>query len=427
VPQVRQHLLHAYLRAHEGEVHGAGVAEVGERHSRFTDDERFLAWFLRAYVTDSDEQAANAVVGESGDKGVDGVLIDDGARAVFVVQAKYRNKLEEKAETRSDVMAFAEVAQLLNDPDDTAFQTFVEDASELVAARLREARKKITKEKYRLWLYYVTTGKVSSGIRKDAEQVVWRSGNQSYVEVISGRRLMLLFHDWLYDVAPPVPSLALEMESRPGVTVNGVAQRMDYDSNVESWVFSMRGDAVAALYDQGRARLFARNIRGFLGMTTAVNKDMAETLNDSPERFFYYNNGVTIICDAAERKSSQGRDYLEVGNPQVINGQLTTRMLAANPEHAASASVLVKVIRVPRAEGEDNAHFEELVSRVVQGTNWQNAIRQSDLTPRGLWAPEYATTTRAATSPPSTTPDSGCHNRLANAMLAAAGTAAESP
>jgi hypothetical protein len=78
----------------------ASVAELQDRYPKLTDDERFLAWFLRAYVTDSDDHAANAVVGESGDKGVDGLLVDDAARAVFIVQAKYRHRLEEKAESR---------------------------------------------------------------------------------------------------------------------------------------------------------------------------------------------------------------------------------------------------------------------------------------------------------------------------------------
>src|SRR5713226_613256 len=98
-----------------------------------------------------------------------------------------------------------------------------------------------------------------------------------------------------------------------------------------------------------------------------------------PERFFYYNNGITIVCDEAERKGAQGRDFMQVGNPQIINGQQTTRVLAASPQDAAKACVLVKVIRVPRDVDGDGEAFEGLVSRIVAGTNWQNAIKPSDL------------------------------------------------
>jgi hypothetical protein len=139
----------------------------------------------------------------------------------------------------------------------------------------------------------------------------------------------------------------------------------------------MRGDAVGDLYEQAGVRLFARNIRGFLGSSTAVNDGMVKTLASEPERFFYYNNGVTIICDAAEKKSSKGRDILQASNPQVINGQQTTRTLAAERQHAARGSVLVKVICVPRDERADG--YDDLVSRIVAGTNWQNAIKPSDL------------------------------------------------
>jgi hypothetical protein len=355
------------------------LEEIRGRYPKFTDDELFVVWFLRAYVTGNDDHAANSVIGESKDKGIDALLIDDAARAVFVVQAKYRQKLDVKGENRADVMSFAEVVVRLTDRDEATFQQFLDDTSDLVSARLREARKKVCKEKYLIWLYFVTTGKVSPSIRKDVLQLVRKTDRQARIEVIGGKRAMLLFRDYLDGVAPPIPALDLEMENLPGVRVNGVAQRFDDRTKVESWVFSMRGDAMATLYEEGGPRLFARNIRGFLGNDTAVNEGMVATLRSEPERFFYYNNGVTIICDEAEKKSSEGRDYLQVGNPQVINGQQTTRTLAAFPQQAAKASVLVKVIRVPRADPDNIAGFEELVSRVVQGTNWQNAITPSDL------------------------------------------------
>lgn len=142
-------------------------------------------------------------------------------------------------------------------------------------------------------------------------------------------------------VAPPIPGLDLEMEKSPTVTVNGVSQRYDNQNNIESWVFSMRGDAVAEMFDYAGVRLFARNIRGFLGAKTVVNEGMLATLNTEPDRFIDYNNGVTILCDEATKKSRKGKDILAVSNPQVINGQQTTRTLASRPDLASKASVLV--------------------------------------------------------------------------------------
>ncbi|MBW3539173.1 MAG: AIPR family protein [Planctomycetes bacterium] len=354
------------------------LKQLGERYPKFGTDDLFILWFLRAYVTDREEQAAESITGVSGDKGADAIFIDDAARAVCVVQGKFRQKLAHGSEGRSAVMAFVDLVDVLSGGSDTDAEEFLSDADAGVAERLKTARRKLLKDNYRLWLYFVTTGKISSTIRKDAQNRVRQSNSYARIEIIDGRRAMLLFRDYLDGVAPPIPTLDLEMESGSGVRVNGVSQRFDESSKIESWVFSMRGDAVAALYEKCGRRLFARNIRGFMG-NTAVNQGMLATLNKEPEHFFYYNNGVTIVCDAAKKESSEGRDFLQVGNPQIINGQQTTRTLASSPSNAAKGSLLVKVIRVPRDADGDGEAFEALISRIVAGTNWQNAIKPSDL------------------------------------------------
>ncbi len=150
-------------------------------------------------------------------------------------------------------------------------------------------------------------------------------------------------------------------------------------TTLSSWVFTMRGDAVGAMFEYAGVRLFARNIRGFLGSKTPVNEGMGETLEDEPGRFFYYNNGVTIVCDAAEMRTSRGCNVLQVSNPQVINGQQTTRALASLMKQAGKGAVLVRVIRVPRDGHTDRDGYDDLVSLIVAGTNWQNAIKASDL------------------------------------------------
>jgi hypothetical protein len=167
------------------------------------------------------------------------------------------------------------------------------------------------------------------------------------------------------------------MEQSPAVKVNGVSQRYDSKNNVESWVFSMNGAAVAELFERGGIRLFARNVRGFLG-STAINENMGATFKQEPDRFFYYNNGITVLCDEAVQQARKGRSYLRVSNPQVINGQQTTRTLARHSDLAKNASVLVKVLVVPRIEDNKNG-FEALLSKIVGGTNWQNPIKPSDL------------------------------------------------
>src|SRR6185436_7481608 len=183
------------------------------------------------------------------------------------------------------------------------------------------------------------------------------------LQLFDGKRIILLLSDYFDGVAPPVPSLDLEIESGGGVRTAGVFNRYDRKTDIESWVFSMTDAAVAGLFERAGTRLFARNVRGFLG-STEINRGMEATLAKEPEYFWYYNNGVTIVCDDAKQESSRGHNILRVTNPQVINGQQTTRTLARTVRKGVRASVLVRVIRVPREKHDKANYFEMLVSRI---------------------------------------------------------------
>jgi hypothetical protein len=73
-------------------------------YPRLQDHELFLVWFLHAMITEDPGKAASALTGNPRDKGVDAVLIDDRARIAFVVQGKYREKVNGGAEHRTDVV-----------------------------------------------------------------------------------------------------------------------------------------------------------------------------------------------------------------------------------------------------------------------------------------------------------------------------------
>ena len=90
----------------------------------------------------------------------------------------------------------------------------------------------------------------------------------------------------------------------------------------------MRGSDIGQLFEKMGIRLFARNIRGYLGTGTEVNRQMKGTIENEPEFFWYYNNGITIVCDNARQIKDGQTNKLRVINSQIINGQQTTRTLS---------------------------------------------------------------------------------------------------
>ncbi len=348
-----------------------------EQFPKLSDDNLFVLWFLRAFITEDMELSAKSLCGKKSDKGIDAIFIDEKVKVVFVVQTKYRHSITDKTENRADVCDFAELSwKIAGSKDD--FAAITQSAAPEVRARLEEARSRIKKRDYSLQLYYVTLGKCSKDLEKEAIALVRKADCQARIDIFTGNRILLLLSDYLEGVAPPIPSVELEMESGSGVKVNGILQRYDSRTDIDSWVFSISGQSISDVFDKCGPRLFARNVRGFLG-DTDINRGMEETIENEPEYFWYYNNGITVVCDAAEQRSSKGRDILYVENPQIINGQQTTRTLHRKIDRTSKASVIIRVIRVPRQAGQHHERFENLVSRIVSATNWQNAIRPSDL------------------------------------------------
>jgi|ERR1017187_193054 hypothetical protein len=352
------------------------IADMRERFPRLQDSELFVAWFLKCFITEKEDDAVAALVGGPRDKSLDAIHIDDASKTVFLIQGKYRQRTNGALEHRSDVTAFAELASVFSDTQ--AFASYLKDLDPAVAGKAQEARKRIRSRGYRTQLYYVTTGRCSAALADEATRTVRQADGPASIEVIDGKRVLRLLSDYLDGVAPPVPLLELEIENGQGMKLEGVLQRFDANTEIESWVFPVNVRHIAEMYEQSGIRLFARNVRGFLG-ETSINKNMEQTLEKEPEFFWYYNNGITIICDAAEKSSRGGRNVLRVVNPQVINGQQTTRTLHKNAGRHSKAAVLVRVISVPRENDEDSSRFEKLVSKIVAATNWQNAIRASDL------------------------------------------------
>jgi len=347
---------------------------VHDRYPKLGEDELFVLWFLRAYVTGDVEAAARALTGGSGDKSVDAVYIDEQAKIVFLAQGKYGRRIGQRAESRSDVVAFAQLAETLWG-DARKLRALWQGMSPEVQERLKTVRDRLKKRRYRLKLFYVTTGTCSSDLEREADLLTRQAGGPIEFVMVQGKHILRVLADYLDGVAPPVPLLELELETGQGIQA---LQRFDRKTGIETWVCSMTGDAVASLYDKAGVRLFARNVRGYLG-STGINRSMRTTLDVEPDYFWYYNNGITMICDEAEKVERHGRAILRVANPQVINGQQTTRVLAGADVGSNRASVLVRVIKVPRDADDESDRFERLVSAIVAATNWQNAIRASDL------------------------------------------------
>ena len=352
------------------------IAEVQRRVPALSPDNAFVFWFLRACLVEDDNAVKSAIVGGPRDKGVDAVFFDHPNKKVFLVQGKYRTTPKPRLEKHADVIAFADLARVLFGSR-AELQNLLVDGDAVVQQRLTTAYDYIHRRGYALHLYFLTTGTVSSNLEEEAQGNVESASSISELTFLNRSKVLRLVRHYIDTDAQAVTYLDLPIENGGGARGGGIIKRYDPRTGIESWVFSMLGSDLGALYAKVDVRLFARNIRGFLGKNTDVNRAIRSTLTRMPENFWYFNNGVTVVCDEARKREQHGSEVLRAFAPQIINGQQTTRMLKGFG--SKRASVLVRVIAIPH-EGDDGATgFETLVSSIVAATNYQNAIFPSDL------------------------------------------------
>lgn len=126
-------------------------------------------------------------------------------------------------------------------------------------------------------------------------------------------------------------------------------------------------------------RIVEKNIRRFRG-STVVNEGMLSTIHTEPAHFFYFNNGVTFLCESIRplppvlETREMGR--FKVDGLSIINGAQTAGSIAREPAvyyDAHPAEILATFISLENA-----ADSEEFGTQVTQYRNRQNAVDLED-------------------------------------------------
>lgn len=139
----------------------------------------------------------------------------------------------------------------------------------------------------------------------------------------------------------------------------------------------MDAKRLAELWIQYEDRLVDRNIRRFKG-TTTVNTGLTETLQQEPQHFFYFNNGVTFLCETINeqhpRDPHRETGRFRVQGLSIINGAQTVGAIAKQPlahYDANRAMVMATFVCL------DNVP-DDFGDRVTQSRNRQNAVDLED-------------------------------------------------
>ncbi len=322
---------------------------------------RSLAALAVQYLTKCSElDAAASVIDGQDDNGIDAVTWDLDAAHLYLVQAKWSE--QGKAGLTLDAAAkLNDGLRLITEHRHEAFNARYQELSEFVQEVVNEPRFKVT-------LAFVLMGNSSiddKAARPIADTVkelnsVHECARIEYLQLPDIHRIVV---DGIH--SRPV-DLKIRIEN---------SARLDHPHL--AYYGCAAAEEIAEWHEEHQDRLFDKNLRDALA-DSPVNAGLQRTLGSEPEHFWYFNNGITVLCKKIERSGhgalrNSGPADLLLESASVVNGAQTVSTIAkavrANPETAGTAMVWVRAVQL------EDDHFAE---RVTKTNNTQNAVDLRD-------------------------------------------------
>lgn len=290
------------------------------------------------------------------ESGVDAILSDPNEKVWYFVQTKYVKLQKSPSMERSEVTDFFYVHELMSDSS-----RFQKHFTQRIRDRIGNY-KEYVKGGYRVHFYFVSTGVDIDG--KCAEIAAKYSSKRADISfhVLDFNRLKEFY----------LETQRLDERIPEEVSLNvGKGRWVLIDEPQKTLVCVIKANQLINLYNKEGDALFAYNIRTFLGRKS-LNKDIIRTASEDPDRFFYFNNGISAICTKLDIDPTMDAPIVTARNFQVINGAQTIGALAKS-DTTPECLVLLRI-----TEGESVKTEKGFNASIIRYNNTQNVVKASD-------------------------------------------------
>ena len=297
------------------------------------------------------KDACGWVVDESGDHGIDAVGVSPARGEVYLIQAK----TSPGSPSPTEVMKFADGIRAVLDwnwdvlgPKLRRRRAAIENALladvRVIAVFTHLGSREPNAEAKRLSDQLVKDVNLSGDVLEFRyEGLRENHGNRNIASGLAAPDYELFFERWM--------------------TID------DYRSEL---IGVVTGEQVAAMVESYGDVLFDKNIRAIL-KSTETNKLLAQTLQESPEEFWYYNNGITIVANSIRGVRTKPRttgDTFSLKGLSIVNGAQTSGALA----QALRDGVPLEDVRITVRAISTEGHDDSFGAQVTRYTNTQNQV-----------------------------------------------------
>ena len=355
-----RHLAYQLKQKYSSLINMDDISENDKNRDTMFKSRAFTAYSLQVLASISKEEAANSITDGKEDGGIDAIYFDRTCKTLWLVQGKWISRASGVPE-QGDTMKFCSGIRELIQNNFSAFNNKVKLKQHEVEDALNDYNVKI-----KVVLAYTGESKLSSHVEKVLSSLIR--------ELSDDNKDLISYETFHLDAA--YKSLAGILDGQPITSELYIDNFGKIDEPHKCVYGIVNGKSIALLWEQHGNRLFSENIRGFLGENT-VNDDIKNTIIENPSAFFYFNNGITILCDSfAKKPLNQGAaGTFEVKNLKIVNGAQTVGSIGRAYSEANNSvdeiDAFVKIISLSDSG-------EEFGEEITKKTNTQNKIEKRD-------------------------------------------------
>jgi len=255
------------------------------------------------------EEASELVTDGGNDAGVDGLHVgdvEDGEFLVTIFQGKYKKELGgEWNFPENGVEKAVNTVQVLFDPyRNVSLNAKIKPKIEEIRSLIRDA--------------YIPNVRVilcNNGASWTQQAGNWiNEAKKDYGDKVD-------FVHFNHDSIVNILQRSKKVDTTLTLSGEAIVEDMNY---MRVLVGRVSAEEIQRMFNDYGDKLLERNIRRYLGLhTNRVNTAIHQTLCDSErsDKFYFYNNGITVVCDKFDYNAFQKTDYkVQLKNMQVING-----------------------------------------------------------------------------------------------------------
>ena len=303
----------------------------------------WIAKLLCEYNHEIDKSDRRILISKDG--GVDVILFSPNQELMYLIQAKYTGK--SKAVKREDILGFDKLRDSINYDWLDRQKDLAENAKEALHEYLYNKE-----NNWQIEWKFITNGKIPDGLR-DNEKLE--------CEIYGTTELKEIYKQSKSQIEPIPESITFDVSNKKFI---------ELDTPRKTLIAIVKGNQIKDLYGKHKESLLAFNVRKFMG-DKGINKEIKETANEKGDDFFYFNNGISAICN---RFTKEGNS-VKAEKFQIINGGQTIGSLykAKRSENLDKVRVLLKLTEGVGLATEKGFNYD-----IIRYNNTQNVIKASD-------------------------------------------------